>query len=135
MTKLKEVYKCSICGNIVEILHTGAGQLVCCGEPMDMMVSQTEGQGQEKHLSVIEETLVEKSNDKKIIKVKIGDQEHPMTAEHYIEWIEIIDSNGKIYKNFLKLDGKPEEIFCLQGKIDVVRVYCNIHGLWEMKNE
>jgi len=103
MTQLKEVYKCSICGNVVEILHTGAGQLVCCGEPMDMVVSQTEDQGQEKHLPVVEEDLAETSDDKKIIKVKIGDQEHPMTAEHYIEWIEIIDSNGKIYKNFFAM--------------------------------
>jgi superoxide reductase len=129
MTKLNEVYKCEICGNITEMVHTGAGELVCCGQPMKLRDENTEDAVQEKHVPVIEKT-------EKGIKIKVGSVEHPMTEEHYIEWIEIICCN-KSYKHFLKPGDKPEAEFCCVdpskccGTDIIVRAYCNLHGLWK----
>lgn len=122
MTKLNGVYKCNICGNIVEILHEGAESLVCCGQPMQLLTEKKEDQGKEKHLPVI------KIKEGKIF-VKVGEIPHPMEKEHYIEFIEII-SNGKVYKKFLKPGDKPAAEFCIKSKEITVREYCNIHGLW-----
>lgn len=119
--KIGEVYKCNICGNIVEVLEVGGGELVCCGEPMELLKEKTEDIGKEKHVPVIEKTG-------KGIKVKIGSIEHPMEESHYIQWIEVI-ADGKRYKEFLKPGMKPEAEFCVSGKIEV-REYCNLHGLW-----
>lgn len=94
MTQLKQIYKCNICGNVVEVLHTGAGQLVCCGQPMELLKEKTKDIGQEKHVPVIEKTEAD-------VKVKVGSTPHPMEKEHYIEWIEII-ANGRVYRKFLK---------------------------------
>ena len=122
MTKKLEVYKCEICGNIVELLHEGVGELVCCGQPMKLFQEKTEDQGQEKHVPVIEKT-----DDG--IKVKVGSVPHPMQEDHYIEWIEVIDGE-KVCRKFLKPGDQPEVEF--ETKSDDVRVreYCNIHGLW-----
>ncbi len=127
MTEKKQIYKCSICGNIVEVLHTGVGELVCCGQPMDLVQVKTQDQGQEKHLPVIE--IVEDG-----IKIKIGEVEHPMEENHYIEWIEVNTADGKSGKKFLKPGDKPEAIFQTKIVIESVRAYCNVHGLWLFKN-
>tara|TARA_Y100000310_G_scaffold341712_1_gene441753 strand:- start:1054 stop:1434 length:381 start_codon:yes stop_codon:yes gene_type:complete len=126
MTKLNQVYKCSECGNIVEVLHEGGGQLVCCGQPMELIEAKSSDEGQEKHVPVIEE-----SPDGTM--VKVGSVEHPMDSDHYIEWIEIITENGKRIKKFLKPGDKAEVRMCGKAEIVGVRAYCNIHGLWETK--
>ncbi len=127
MTQKNQVYKCEICGNIVEVLHEGAGELVCCNQPMKLLEEKTQDPEKgEKHVPVIEKIREDK------IKVKVGETEHPMTEEHYIEWIEII-ANGQAYKKFLKPGDKPEAEFCIQAEPENIkaREYCNLHGLWK----
>lgn len=123
MTQKKQIYKCNICGNIVEVLHEGAGQLVCCGQPMELMVEKTEDVGQEKHVPVIEKT-------EKGVKVKVGSVAHPMEENHYIEWIEVV-IEGKSYRQFLRPGQNPEAEFCVEGEVEYAREYCNLHGLWK----
>ena len=125
MTKKLQLYKCDICGNIVEVLHEGKGQLVCCGQPMKLLKEQTEEQGKEKHIPVIER--IEKG-----IRVKVGSVHHPMEEKHYIEWIEVI-STDRIIRKFLKPGDTPEARFEIDEKIVEAREYCNIHGLWKTK--
>jgi superoxide reductase len=123
MTERLQIYKCEVCGNIVEVLHVGAGELVCCGQPMTLLVANTVDAAKEKHVPVIEKT----ANG---VTVKIGSAPHPMEEKHYIEWIEII-ADGKAYRQFLKPGDKPEATFDIQAnKIDA-REHCNIHGLWK----
>ncbi|HOU96503.1 MAG TPA: desulfoferrodoxin [Bacteroidales bacterium] len=126
MIKQKQIYKCSVCGNVVEVLHVGGGQLVCCGKPMMLMVENTVDASKEKHVPVIEKTATG-------VRVMIGSQPHPMEEKHYIEWIEII-VDGRSCKKFLKPGDKPEAEF-ETGATSVenieAREYCNIHGLWK----
>lgn len=123
MTALKQIYKCNICGNIVEVLHAGAGELVCCGQPMQLLVEKNQDIGQEKHVPVIEKTVTG-------VKVKVGSIPHPMEEKHYIEWIEII-ADGRIYRKFLKPGEQPEAEFEIQAEKIEAREYCNVHGLWK----
>ena len=123
MTELRQIYKCNVCGNIVEVLHTGVGKLVCCGQPMELQKEKTEDVGQEKHVPVIEKT-------ESGVKVKVGSVSHPMEEKHYIEWIEVI-ANGKSYRKFLKPGDKPEAEFMVKADKIRAREYCNIHGLWK----
>jgi len=125
MTELNQIYKCNICGNIIEVIHTGVGQLVCCGQPMELLTEKTEDVGLEKHVPIIE-----KVGDK--VKVKVGSVPHPMEQKHYIEWIEII-IDGKTYRKFLKPEDKPEAEFEITAEKIEAREYCNIHGLWKTK--
>jgi len=122
MTQLKQIYKCEVCGNIVEILHTGKESLVCCGEPMTLLEEKNKDEGLEKHVPVIEKT------DKGIL-VKIGSVPHPMEEKHYIEWIEII-ADSKYCRKFLRPGDKPEAEFEVKAENIIVREHCNIHGLW-----
>lgn len=123
MTAISQIYKCKICGNIVEVLHTGGGTLVCCGEPMELLPEKTADVGMEKHVPVIEKTATG-------IKVKIGSIPHPMEDKHYIEWIQII-ADGRSYRKFLKPGDTPEAEFSIQAENITAREYCNIHGLWK----
>lgn len=123
MTEQKQIYKCNVCGNIVEVLHSGVGQLVCCGQPMELLKEKTEDVGQEKHVPVIEKT-------ERGIRVKVGEIPHPMEKNHFIEWIELI-AGGKVYRKFLKPGDKPEAEFGLKAEKIEAREYCNIHGLWK----
>jgi len=123
MTKRLQIYKCEICGNIVEVLHEGQGQLVCCDQPMKLMEENTVDAAKEKHVPVIE-----KINDG--IKVKVGSVAHPMEEKHYIEWIQLI-ADGQTYREFLKPGGKPEATFKITTDKVTAREYCNIHGLWK----
>ncbi|MFP3949507.1 MAG: desulfoferrodoxin [Candidatus Micrarchaeia archaeon] len=124
MTKKKEIYKCNVCGNIVEVLHAGAGELVCCGQPMELKAEKVEEEGDEKHVPVIEKT-------ENGIKVKVGSEPHPMEEKHYIEWIQVI-SDDRSYRKFLKPDEAPEAEFPVKGEV-TAREYCNVHGLWKSK--
>jgi len=123
MTELKQVYKCNVCGNIVEMLHTGQGELVCCGQPMELKSENTVDAAEEKHVPVIEKT-------EKGFLVKIGTEPHPMDEDHYIEWIEVI-ADGKYLRKFLKQGDAPEAEFCICAENVTAREYCNIHGLWK----
>ena len=133
MTQKNQIYKCNICGNIVEVLHAGAGELVCCGEPMKLQEENTIDGAGEKHVPVIEELPANICKGKDGVKVKVGETEHPMDKEHYIEWIEIITDDGKRGKKFLQPGEKPEVEFYTRIKIIGARSYCNVHGLWEMQ--
>ena len=125
MTELKQVYRCNICGNIVEVLHTGVGTLVCCGQLMELLAEKTEDVGLEKHVPVIERTETG-------YLVKVGSIPHPMEENHYIKWIELI-VDGKYCRKFLKPGEKSEAFFEVKaGKVSA-REYCNIHGLWKSK--
>jgi superoxide reductase len=123
MTKLNEIYKCGVCGNIVEIIHNGDGQLVCCGQPMNLMVENAVDAAKEKHIPVIEKIQGG-------VLVKIGEVEHPMIETHYIEWIEVLTEN-KVYRKYLKPGVKPEAVFKLDEEVIEAREYCNLHGLWK----
>jgi superoxide reductase len=125
MTKRNQVYKCSVCGNMVEMLHAGAGELVCCGQPMNLQEEKTQDQGLEKHVPVIEK-LPEGGT-----KVKVGDVPHPMEEGHYIEWIVIKTADGKYHRKFLTPTDAPEAIFETDVEVVEAREYCNLHGVWK----
>jgi superoxide reductase len=123
MAERLEIYKCLICGNIVEVLDGNKGELVCCGKPMEKLTEKTADQGREKHVPVIERTADG-------VKVKVGSVPHPMEDKHYIEWIEII-ADGKLYRQFLKPAAAPEAVFCIKAEKIIAREHCNLHGLWK----
>ncbi|WP_038056463.1 desulfoferrodoxin [Thermodesulfobacterium hydrogeniphilum] len=123
MTKRFQIYKCLVCGNIVEVLHGGKGELVCCNQPMHLYQENTTDAAKEKHVPVIEK--VEGG-----YKVKVGSVPHPMEEKHYIEWIELI-ADGKVYRKFLNPGDIPEAIFEIKAKKVAAREYCNLHGLWK----
>ncbi|MDP8247782.1 MAG: desulfoferrodoxin [Candidatus Tritonobacter lacicola] len=123
MTERLQVYKCEVCGNIVEVLHAGAGQLVCCGQPMKLQEENTIDAAREKHVPVIEKTG-------ESIRVKVGSVPHPMEENHYIEWIQL-GTGEKGCGQFLKPGGSPEALFpAVDGQV-IARAYCNLHGLWK----
>ena len=122
MVERLQIYKCEVCGNIVEVLHEGRGELVCCGKPMKLFEENTVDAAREKHVPVVEKTASG-------FKVKVGSVAHPMEEEHYIEWIEII-ADGKAYRQFLKPGGAPEATFDVKAEKITAREYCNLHGLW-----
>jgi len=120
---LNEIYKCAVCGNIVEVVHVGGGELVCCGQPMNLLTANTVDASKEKHVPVIEKT-------DKSVKIKIGLEPHPMTASHYIEWIEII-FDGEVDRKYLKPGETPAAEFNVFSSQLIARAYCNLHGLWQ----
>lgn len=126
MTEILQVYKCSLCGNIVEVIHGGGGELTCCGQPMKLMVENTTDGAKEKHVPVIEKT------DKGYL-VKVGSVPHPMQEDHYIEWIQLM-VGGNSCRKFLAPGDAPEALFEVNvqhnDKISA-REYCNLHGLWK----
>jgi superoxide reductase len=123
MAERLDIYKCDACGNIVEVVHGGGGELVCCGEPMKLCVENTVDAAKEKHVPVAEKTADG-------FKVKVGEVAHPMEQEHYIEWIEVI-AGGEAFREFLKPGEAPEAEFCLKADQVTARGYCNLHGLWK----
>ena len=123
MAERLDVYKCEVCGNIVEVLHGGGGELVCCGQPMKLFVENTVDAAKEKHVPVVEKTA-------EGFKVKVGSVAHPMEEKHYIEWIEVV-AGGKTYCQFLKPGEAPEATFCVDAGQVTAREYCNLHGLWK----
>lgn len=123
MAEKLEVYKCEACGNIVEVLFGGAGELVCCGEPMKQMIENTVDAAKEKHVPVLEKT-----GDG--YKVTVGSVAHPMEDKHYIQWIELI-ADGKAYRQFLNPGEAPEATFNVEAEQITAREFCNLHGLWK----
>lgn len=124
MTERQQVYKCSVCGIIVEILEGGAGETVCCGQPMVLQEEKTADAGTEKHVPYIEKTECGYT-------VRIGQNAaHPMEEKHYIQWIELT-VDGQTSRQFLKPEDAPQADFCLTGKNASAREYCNVHGLWK----
>jgi superoxide reductase len=123
MAERLEVYKCGICGNIVEVLHGGAGELVCCGQAMNQLVENTVDAAKEKHVPVVEK--VDGG-----VKVKVGEVAHPMEEKHWIEWVEVV-VDGKAYRQFLNPGEAPEATFNVEGGPVTAREYCNLHGLWK----
>lgn len=123
MTEKNQVWKCEVCGNIIEVLHEGADSLVCCNQPMKLQQENTVDAAKEKHVPVIEKT-------EKGVLIKVGEVPHPMEEKHYIEWIEVI-ADGKSYKKQLKPGDKPEADFCIDAEDIIAREYCNLHGLWK----
>jgi len=123
MTKRLEIYKCEICGNIVEMLHEGVGELVCCEQPMKLCAENTVDAAREKHVPVIEKTASG-------FRVKVGSEPHPMEEKHYIEWIELV-ADGQAHRQFLNPGDAPEAALCIEAAEITAREYCNLHGLWK----
>lgn len=123
MAEQGQVYKCELCGNMVEVISGGLGALVCCGQDMIMMVENTTDAAVEKHVPVIE------ASDDGIL-VKVGSVDHPMTEDHYIEWIELLTAE-KVYRVHLTPSSTPQACFpAIEGTVQA-RAYCNLHGLWK----
>jgi superoxide reductase len=123
MTELRQIYKCELCGNIVEVVHKAGGTLVCCGQPMKLVKENGVDAAVEKHVPVVEK--IEGG-----VFVKVGEVEHPMIDTHYIEWIEVHTEN-KVYRKYLNPGEKPEATFKLEEEVIAVKEYCNLHGLWK----
>jgi superoxide reductase len=123
MAERFNIYKCDVCGNIVEVLHGGKGDLVCCGQSMRLVRENTVDASKEKHVPMIEKLAGG-------FKVKIGSVAHPMEEKHYIEWIELI-ADGKVYRQFLNPGNPPEAFFTIEAGQVTAREYCNLHGLWK----
>ena len=117
MSAINQIYKCNVCGNIIELVHSGSDSLVCCGQPMELQIEKSEEEGTEKHKPVIEGKSV-----------KVGSVPHPMDEAHHIEWIEKIDGDDACRKN-LKIGDEPMAEFC--DEVKTTRAYCNLHGLWK----
>lgn len=122
MAEKLQIYKCQKCGNIVEVLHDGGGDMVCCGQDMERYVENAVDAAKEKHVPVIEKTAAG-------VKVRVGSAPHPMEEKHYIEWIEVL-ADGQAYRQFLNPGDAPEAEFAVQADNVTARAYCNIHGLW-----
>jgi superoxide reductase len=125
MTKMLEIYKCGVCGNITMVVNASGGTLVCCGQPMILQTEKTNDVGKEKHVPVVEKTATG-------IRVKVGSVPHPMEEKHYIQWIEVI-SGDNLFVRGLKPGQKPEAEFPVGNAPVKVRAYCNVHGLWTDK--
>lgn len=122
MTEQKQIWKCNVCGNIVEVLHAGAGEFVCCNQPMDLQQGNIVDAAKEKHVPVIEP--IDRG-----LRIKVGSAPHPSTPEHHIEWIELI-ADGRACRQFLNPGDTPEAAFEIDTKQVTARAYCNLHGLW-----
>lgn len=123
MSKHLEIYKCDVCGNIVEVLHASYGELACCGKPMKLLEEGAVDAAKEKHVPVIEKTPAG-------YKVKVGAVPHPMEEKHYIQWIELT-ADGVSYTAFLKPGQAPEAEFHIKADKVTAREYCNLHGQWK----
>lgn len=125
MKVLNEIYKCNVCGNIVEVVHAGGGELSCCGQAMVLQKPGMTDGAAEKHVPVIEK--IEGG-----YRVRVGSAEHPMLENHYIEWIELIcEECGKVQRKYLKPGEKPVAEFKSTSPRVLAREYCNLHGLWQ----
>jgi superoxide reductase len=123
MTERLQIYKCQVCGNIVQVIHASTGTLTCCKQPMTLQQEGVTDAALEKHVPVIEKTADGYT-------VKVGSVTHPMEEKHYIEWIELI-ADDKSYRQFLKPGDKPEATFKIKADKVVAREFCNLHGLWK----
>ena len=131
MADQMQVYKCEICGNIVEVMHAGKGVLVCCNQPMKLMSENTVDASLEKHVPVVEKSASG-------VTVKVGSVPHPMEEKHYIEWIELaidgaggMGASGLIERRYLAPGDDPKAVFASTEGAVTAREYCNLHGLWK----
>jgi len=137
MSRKLQIYKCAVCGNIVEVVYGSSGELACCGQPMELLDEKTADAATEKHVPVIEKT-----DDG--YKITVGSTLHPMEEKHYIEWIELLaDDKGvphtrkiafggpKAYRQFLNPGDAPQAVFNVEADPVTAREYCNVHGLWK----
>lgn len=122
MTDKLQVYRCMLCGNMVEVLRSGAGMLTCCEEAMHLQAENTTDAATEKHVPVMDPTATG-------LRATVGSVLHPMEEKHFIEWIQLIDGD-KSYREFLVPGQEPSAAFCVEKGAAVVREYCNLHGLW-----
>ena len=123
MAEKLQIYKCAVCGNIVDVIYGSTGELVCCGQPMELLDEKTADAATEKHVPVVE----------KIdggYKVTVGSTLHPMEEKHYIEWIELL-ADGKAYRQFLNPGDAPQAVFNVEADSVTAREHCNVHGLWK----
>jgi superoxide reductase len=124
MTELRDLYHCTVCGNVVEVVHEGAPSLVCCEKPMRKLEARTEDKGAEKHVPV-----AEFSGD--VLRVKIGEQPHPMEEDHFIKFIEVATTD-KVFRKELSAGDSPEAEFTLaENEVKEIREYCTVHSLWK----
>jgi superoxide reductase len=123
VSEKNQIFKCKVCGNIVEVVNVGGGTLVCCGQPMQLIDERTQEGAREKHLPVVEKT-------EKGFKVTVGSVPHPMEEKHYIRWIEVM-ADGKLYRQYLNPNEAPEAEFEINAEHIEAREYCNLHGLWK----
>ena len=121
--KINDIYKCATCGNMLEVMQVGGGELICCGHPMEYVKTNFVDAAIEKHIPVLE------SINEKVL-VRIGEAEHPMIEEHYIEWVEVI-TKARVYRKTFTPGEKPFAEFSISEEIMEVRAYCNLHGLWQ----
>lgn len=122
MSEKLGVYKCALCGNIVEVLHAEAPAMSCCGQEMGLLKANSVDAALEKHVPVVEK--IEGG-----FLVKVGSVAHPMEEKHLIEWIEI-NADGLVYRKFLKPGDAPEAKFMVDAEAVIAREYCNLHGFW-----
>lgn len=125
MTQNNQIYKCEVCGNMVEVVHSSGGTLVCCGKPMKLIEENTVDASKEKHVPKV-------SKIDGGVEIKVGEVEHPMQDNHYIEWVEVVTSN-KVYRKYFKPQEKPEAMFKLNEEPLFARAYCSTHGLWKIE--
>lgn len=124
MTTLRDIYFCTVCKHVVEVVYDSVGTLVCCNKDMVKLVPNTQEASTEKHVPVVEE-------NNGGIKVKVGSVEHPMEEKHYIKFIEVL-TKDKVCRAELKPGQKPEAVFpAKMADVVEVREYCNVHGLWK----
>ncbi len=124
-TEKKQIFKCEVCGNVIEVIGVGGGTLVCCGQDMKALRAKTTDAAKEKHVPVIEEADGG-------IKVKVGEAAHPMDDDHWIEMIEVIAKGGIVYRKDLSPGDAPETVFPVsKADVEIVREECNKHGLWK----
>jgi superoxide reductase len=119
-----EIYRCKVCGNLVEVVDVGGGPMVCCGESMELLFEKVKDQGTEKHTPVI-------TKGQNGLKVMVGSIPHPMEEEHFIQWIQVIADNNNAERKYLTPNDMPEGEFNVHGRKMVVRAYCSLHGLWK----
>ncbi len=124
MVEVNQVYYCPVCGNMVEVVKGGAGKLVCCGKPMELMQENAADAAKEKHIPIL-------TREGSKIKVSVGSIAHPMEDVHFIDWVEML-AEGRVTRKYLKPGMAPEVTFCVDPQAEVViRAYCNKHGLWK----
>jgi len=122
MTNRNEIYRCTVCGNVIEVASPAAGTLSCCGQPMRLMRENTTDGAKEKHVPVVERISGG-------YRVRVGSAEHPMLSNHYIQWIELFDGDA-LMRRYLKPGDKPEATFRTDSDTVYAREYCNLHGNW-----
>ena len=120
-----QIYRCGVCGNMVEVVAVGGGTLVCCGQKMNQQEENTTDAAVEKHVPVVEQ-----SNGQ--VKVTIGSVIHPMLDTHFIQFIDVVTATRTL-RQYLKPGEQPVATFNVDEPVLAVREYCNLHGLWAKK--